>query len=423
MSSEAESLPLAAPAAHATAGEARNPFRVRGYVIWLIASVLAGTGVGIQAVTVPLFVRDRVSDDHRALAIAAVLVCQNAPAALFALVGGVVADRVERRRILVRTYGVAALVSVGYVVLSSSETRWIWPAFVLSAIVGSAGAFTNPARQSMVPQIVSRAMIQNAAIFGTMAFMATLQFAGPALGGVLVDGPGLSFAFGTEVGLLAAAAMLFARIATDRPIPTGRTVFRDLADGIRYIRGQPTILSMIALGTLPETLLMGPLTANLPIFVPDELHRSDKFIGLLFGSMGLGIVLGSVVLASYRFPRRGPLVLLSIVFGGGMIALFSLSPSVWVAMPAMVIMGATGPAIFINFVVALIQEHTDPRLMGRVMSVYGLSFTSSLPIGFGQAALTSTLFGPRVSLMISGLVCFAIGVACFSLMRGVRRLS
>jgi len=106
-----------------------------------------------------------------------------------------------------------------------------------------------------------------------------------------------------------------------------------------------------------------------------------------------------------------------------MIALFSLSPSVWVAMPAMVIMGATGPAIFINFVVALIQEHTDPRLMGRVMSVYGLSFTSSLPIGFGQAALTSTLFGPRVSLMISGLVCFAIGVACFSLMRGVRRLS
>jgi MFS family permease len=142
---------------------------------------------------------------------------------------------------------VAALVSVGYVVLSSSETRWIWPAFVLSAIVGSAGAFTNPARQSMVPQIVSRAMIQNAAIFGTMAFMATLQFAGPALGGVLVDGPGLSFAFGTEVGLLAAAAMLFARIATDRPIPTGRTVFRDLADGIRYIRGQPTILSMIAL--------------------------------------------------------------------------------------------------------------------------------------------------------------------------------
>ena len=112
MSSEAESLPLAAPAAHAAAGEARNPFRVRGYVTWLIASVLAGTGVGIQAVTVPLFVRDRVSDDHRALAIAAVLVCQNAPAALFALVGGVVADRVERRRILVRTYGVAALVSV-----------------------------------------------------------------------------------------------------------------------------------------------------------------------------------------------------------------------------------------------------------------------------------------------------------------------
>jgi len=424
MSSEAEALPVqASPGALGATHESRNPFRVPGYVFWLVASVLAGTGVGIQAVTVPLFVRDRASEDHRALAIAAVLVCQNAPAAIFALVGGVVADRVERRRILIRTYAVAALVSVGYVLLSSSETRWIWPAFLLSAIVGSAGAFTNPARQSMVPQIVSRAMIQNAAIFGTMAFMATLQFAGPAIGGVLVDGPGLSFAFAMEVALLAAAALLFSRIATDRPIPTGRTVFRDLADGIRYIRSQRTILSMIALGALPGMLLMGPLTVNLPIFVPDELHRGDKFIGLLFGSMGLGIVLGSTVLASYRFNRRGALVLLSIVFGGGLIALFSMSPSVWVAMPVMVLMGATGPAIFINFVVALIQENTDPRMMGRVMSVYGLSFTSSLPIGYGQAALTSTLFGPRVSLTISGLVCLAIGVGCFSLMRGVRRLS
>ncbi|MEP7214711.1 MAG: MFS transporter [Anaerolineaceae bacterium] len=88
----------------AAAKETRNPFATPVYRSWWAASVVAGTGVGIQAVTVPLFIRDRVSENHRPLAIAAALICQTLPGAALALFGGVVADRVERRRILVRSY-------------------------------------------------------------------------------------------------------------------------------------------------------------------------------------------------------------------------------------------------------------------------------------------------------------------------------
>ncbi|WBL35246.1 MFS transporter [Tepidiforma flava] len=104
------------------AGISRNPFTVAKYRAWWFASVAAGMGVGIQAVTVPLFIRDRVAEDQRAAAIAAALICQTLPGAALALLGGVVADRVERRRVLVRTYQiVAAAVSLVYVALAG---RW-----------------------------------------------------------------------------------------------------------------------------------------------------------------------------------------------------------------------------------------------------------------------------------------------------------
>ena len=191
--------------------------------------MVAGTGVGIQSVTVPLYIKDRVAEDHRATAIAAALICQTLPGAVLALLGGVIADRVERRRILVRTYFVAAAVSLVYVALAGSGARFIWPVFFLAAVVGSAGAFTNPARQSMMPQLLAQSQLQNGAIFGTMAFMATLQFGGPAIGGILADGAGLTLAFSVEVAALAVAALLFWTIATDAPVRTGKSVFHDLA--------------------------------------------------------------------------------------------------------------------------------------------------------------------------------------------------
>ncbi|MCC6421286.1 MAG: MFS transporter, partial [Gemmataceae bacterium] len=216
--------------------ESGNPFTNRNYRLWWLASVVAGSGVGIQATTVPLFIKDRVAEDNRAIVIAAALICLTLPAALFVLVGGVVADRVERRRILVRTYSVAAVVSCVYVALAGWEAGFIWPVFILSAVVGSAGAFTNPARQSMIPQILRPSQLQNGVILGTMAFTATLQFGGPTIGGLLADGPGLTTAFTVEVVMLLFAALLFSRVATDAPIPTGKSVRHDLAEGLRYLK-------------------------------------------------------------------------------------------------------------------------------------------------------------------------------------------
>lgn len=413
-------LPQTPPA---VAGDSRNPFTVAGFRLWWIASVVAGTGVGIQAVTVPLYIRDRVSDDQRAVAIAAALICQTLPGAALALVGGVVADRVERRRILVRTYLVAAAVSLVYVALAGSEAAMIWPVFILAAIVGSAGAFTNPARQSMVPQIVRQSQLQNAAIFGTMAFMATLQFGGPAIGGILADGPGLSVAFAVEVAALALAAVLFSRIATDPPAPTGKSVFRDLVEGLRYVRHNSSLLGILLLGTVPGMLLMGPFMVTMVLIVQDVYGASDKFVGFLVGSMGAGILIGSLLMSVLKLKRRGLLLCFSLLGGGLFWFLYGFAPNVWVAMGLVVIAGILGPAIFINFAVALLQENSERAMMGRVMSIYGLSFSASTPIGYAQAAGQVALWGPQTTVIVSAGIVMVLGMLAMLFLRPVTRLA
>ncbi len=408
--------------AEALARESRNPFAVANYRKWWAASVVAGSGVGIQAVTVPLFIRDRVSSDHRAIAIAAALICQTLPGAIFALLGGVVADRVERRRILVRTYSVAATVSCTYVVLSLLDVSIVWPVFLLAAVVGSAGAFTNPARQSMMPQILRPSQLQNGVILGTMAFMATLQFGGPTAGGLIADSAGLTVAFIAEVAMLGSAAFLFSRIATDQPVRTGRNVRGDLVDGLRYVRKSPSIVGLLLLGTVPGMFLMGPFAVTIVLMVQDIFHESDKFVGILWGCFGAGILLGSVLMTVIRLPRRGFFLCASVLFGGIMSTLYGLSSSISLSMVLLITFGALGPAIFINFAVALLQETAEPRMMGRVMSMYSLAFTASTPVGYLQAGIVTSFFGPQPTIVASGIITIVIGLAAIAFLRPVRRL-
>ncbi len=403
-------------------GGLRNPFSTAGYRVWWLASVVAGLGVGVQTTTVPLFIKDRVSVDHRELAIAAALICQQLPAALFALIGGVIADRVERRRILVRTYGVAACVSLTYVFLSGSDVRFIWPVFILSAVVGSAGAFTNPARQSMMPQILRSSQLQNGVIFGTMAFMASLQFVGPSVGGVIADSASLTWAFALEVTMLSLGAIFFSRIATDTPVPTGRHVFHDLADGLRYIRQSPALVGVLVLGAAPGVLIMGPFSVTVVAMVKDVFHESDKFVGFLWGAFGGGILLGSIAMSFMRPRRRGALLCFAVIVGGGLMALYGATTSVVVALVVLLVAGSVGPAIFINFGVALLQENVERNMMGRVMSMWGLVFTVSSAVGYAQAGAVSNAFGPHVTVVAGGTICAAVGLIALFTMRPLTRL-
>lgn len=423
--SEAEvTIPAAATAAmpgeEAAAGT-RNPFTSPRYRQWLTASIISAGGVGITNVTVPLFIRDRVSEDLRAIAIAAALISLTLPGALLTLVGGTFADRIERRRILVRTYSVAAMVSVAYVLLSAFDAGFIWPVFFLSAIVGACNAFGQPARQSMLPHIVSRTQLQNGVIFGMMGFMAMLQFLGPTIGGLLADLAGLTTAFSVEVVLLFFAAFVFSRIVTEQPPPTGRSVLNDLVGGLRYVRSHTAILGLLCLGAIPGIFFIGPFAVTIPLVVPDILERSDKWVGILAGCFGAGVVIGSIILAIRPIPRRGLAILYSCVAGGAVLVVYGLSDALLLSMATLFVWGL-GASVFINYAATLIQENTDPAVMGRVMSMYFLSFQLSLPIGYALSGVLVSVFGIREALIGNGVVAIVIGALCLIFLREVRAI-
>jgi MFS family permease len=403
------------------AAASRNPFASPGFARWWLGSLVAGTGVGIQSVTVPLFVRDRVGPDERALAIAAALVATTLPAALLALVGGAVADRVERRRILVRTYAIAAAVSAAYVALCELDVRSIWPVFPLAAAVGSAAAFTNPARASLLPQLVTRMQLQNGVILGTMGFMAALQFAGPSIAGLTVDASGLTSAFALEMALLAAGAAVFGGLRTGPVTPTGRRVLADLQDGLRYAASHPALRALLLLALVPGVLFIGPFAVTIALVVPDVLHAADKWVGLLWGCFGAGVFTGSLLLTWHPLPRRGLAVCISNTLGGLTLVGYGLSDSLPLSV-ALLFFWGLGASIFMNYVVTLLQEHAEPAMMGRVMSMYSLAFFLSAPAGYAQAGLVTRLFDPQTTLVASGVVAIAIGVATLALARTVRAL-
>lgn len=410
------------PGSVTTPDGSRNPFHSPRFRRWWTASLVAGTGVGIQTVTVPLYVRDRVPDDERAVAIASVLIAQTLPGAFLALLGGATADRVEHRRILVRTYSLAALVSVVYVLLCWSETPRIWPVFPLAALVGSAGAFTNPTRQSMLPQLVGGDALQNGVIFGTMGFMATLQFVGPSVGGLLTEGFGLATAFSAEVALLLLAALAYSGIRTASPPASGRNVLGDLADGLRYVAGQPALRGVLLMATIPGIFFVGPFAVTVPILVPDVFGASDLWVGLLWGCFGGGVFAGSVALTLWPVPRRGLALCASTLAGGLVLIAYSRSRSLPLSAGLLVVWGL-GASVFINYAVALLQHHAQPRMIGRVMSMYTLMFFVTSPLGYFQAGLLSDAIGPQAMMLASGTIAAALGAGALLFLRPVRALT
>ena len=389
----------------------RNPFGSRDYRAWLTASVVTALGVGIQIVTVPLFIRDRVDPDERAAVIAGALIIQTLPGVFLTLLGGVIADRVEPRLLLFRATAVAATVSAVYVVLAAAEVTIVWPVFALSAAVGAVAAFEQPARQGVLPQMVTRPQLQNAVILGNVGFLAAGQFAGPALGGFVGGDAGLTAAFALETGLLALGALLFLTLGRYEPrAPERRDIRSDLAEGLRYVRGSRNIVGLLVLAAMPGVFFAGPLTVNMLLVVEDVLELPDRLVGILFGTFGAGMIVSSALMTLRPLPRRGLMLALSPVVGGPILALYGLSETPWLTVAALLAIGPPA-AVFTNLSLALLQEQTEEAVMGRVMGVYSLMFVASAPIGYAQTGLVTSLIGPQASIVASALAGAVIGIA------------
>lgn len=326
------------------------------------------------------------------------------PMLLFSLIGGVVADRVSKRRVLMTSQMIIGACAGMLAFLVISDLIQIWHMTLVAFVMGTCFAFNMPARQSFVAEIISRERLMNAIALNN-AGMNMSRVVGPALAGFLI---GLSWVGIGGVYIIMVLMYAFVVFSLFRirdrgaaPNPNKISGFRSLTDGLRYIRGNAILMALLMLAFAPVMLGM-PYQALMPVFAEDVFDVGASGLGLLMTVNGIGALLGSLAIASLtNVTRRGLVQLgLGITFGLSL-ALFAFGNSYILALGALLIVGAAS-AGYMSLNSTLVMDTAEPQYHGRVMSIYMLTF-SLMPLSVLPVGALADAFGAPVTIGLGGV--------------------
>ncbi len=343
------------------------------------------------------------------------------PIFLFSLIGGVVADRVERRLILLGSQWVQ-MASAGLLTILVA-TGWVhvWHILCLSFISGFAQAFGGPAYQALIPTLVEKEDMPNAIALNSIQFNIAVMV-GPALAGQALAKLGEKWCFGLNALSFLAPIVSLSIISTRfLPLKTTETMFTSLKQGIVFARKQTSMEALIILAFCMTALGM-PMRTYIPVFVKDIFHRGPETYGNLLALMGLGSIFGSLTIATAGNIKRKGLVALGalICLGAGILG-FALSKAVPFSGIMLVLVGAAMMAVFAT-VNSLVQLMTTNEMRGRVMSVYNFAFRGGMPMGNLLSGWLVPLFTAPVVLTVNGALLIALGLYFLLVQRRVAAL-
>lgn len=317
--------------------------------------------------------------------------CRMAPILVFTLFAGVVADRMERRRLMFFTQTAAMLMALILALLVTFNLVQVWMVLVIAVGRGIMMSFNGPARQSLVSDLVPREDLMNAVALNFATINLT-RVIGPAVGGLLIATVGVAGAFyfnaASFVAVLYGLALMRFPERSQKVNP--KSMLADLVGGVRYLRSQPTLWMLVLLALLP-VLFGNPYLTMMPVFAQDVLDVGSAGLGFLSAASGLGAVVGALVLASRtRGGRRGWILLLCLVAFGLSLGVFAFSRWFWLSLLAMIMVGGCQQA-FDTMNNTLLQENVDEEYRGRALSTLflnrGLAPLGAILVGVGTEAV------------------------------------
>jgi MFS family permease len=319
-----------------------------------------------------------------------------APLLLFALVGGVVADRLPRRRVLLASQSVLGGCAAIIAALALLDALVPWHLVAVGLGQGTAFAFNVPSRQALVTDLVGPARLRSAVALNTTATNAC-RIAGPALAGVLLGLPGVGVpgVFAVVAVMYAAGIALVAaiRVAPASSDPRRGSAFGQLVEGLAYVRSSPVLVALLALAVVPPFFGL-PYQMLLPLFSETVFGVGAAGLGLLTAASGAGALAGSLAVAALaESPRPAVLQLgLGVGFGLALVA-FGAAPSFAVAVVLLAVAGFASSA-YTALNNTLVMANSEPRLHGRVMSVYLLTLGVTPVAAFPMSWLADRVGGP-----------------------------
>ncbi len=331
------------------------------------------------------------------------------PIFLFSLIGGVVADRMERRKVLLGSQYVQMGTATILTVLVATGRVHVWEILCLSFISGLAQAFGGPAYQALIPTLVEKEDMPNAIALNSIQFNVAVMV-GPALAGIALAKLGEQWCFGLNA-LSFLAPIISLTVITTRflPVKTTESMLTSLKEGIKFTRKQSSMEALIVLAFCMTALAM-PMRTYIPVFVKDIFRRGPETYGNLLSLMGLGSIVGSLAIASAgNMRRKGLVALTALLCLGGGISVFALSKSLPLSGGVLVLVGAAMMAVFAT-VSSLVQLITTNEMRGRVMSVYNFAFRGGMPMGNLLSGWLVPAFTAPVVLSANGFLLILVAL-------------
>ena len=343
------------------------------------------------------------------------------PIFLFSLLGGVIADRFDRRKLLIGSQ----LVQMSCAFLLASFFAFskvhVWEILSLSFVVGLAQAFGGPAYQALIPTLVQPKDLPNAIALNSIQFNLA-RVIGPMLGGLALTSLGAAWCFSLN-GFSFVAVIISLLLLQIRPIlaKPGISLLSSMKEGIKFIRGKEEMLPLIVLAFL-MTFLGVPLIVFLPVVARDIFHQGASIYTLLLCTSGAGAVAGALLVAAFgHIPNKGQATLMTLVVLGALITAFAMSKSLILTCILLFLAGAALIAVF-SMISSLVQLIAPDEMRGRVMSVYNVAFRGGMPIGALITGALVPVFTVPVVLGVNGVLLSCLGLYFLLIHRRVARL-
>jgi MFS family permease len=399
------SVERAAPLGLAGRVRSLETFRALGnnpnFRLYWCGALTSNVGTWMQMVAQGWLVYQLTSS---AFMLGAVGFAQSLPILLFSLFGGVLADRFERRRLMVWTQTGMMVLAFALAFLTLRGVITIWHILAIAFLNGTVNAFNTPVRQSIVSDLVRREDLQNAIAINSTQFQLSRSL-GPALAGATLAlvGPGWCF----FINAMSFVAVIWTLLAMDvPPLPARRrsSTFSSIKESFLYVRSEPTVFALLLIAAIPS-LFGQPYQQMLPALSEGVLRAGPTGLGVLQSAAGLGAVAGSLTIASLARSRRSGMTLIgAVILLGFALEVFGLSRVFWASSAVLFVVGFAQMS-YNALNQTFLQQQLPDEMRGRVLALLTLTTFGLQPFGAMQAGTISAFLGPSMAMVVGGRVC------------------
>jgi MFS family permease len=332
-----------------------------------------------------------------------VVALQTLPVLLLGPYGGVVADRVDKRKLMMMLQSMMGVLALALGLLTVSHVVALWQVYVLAFLLGLNNCFENPARQSFVLEMVGPKDLRNAVSLNSVLVNAA-RAVGPAIAGLIIATGGLGICFLLNALSFVAVVLSLARLDVSKlqpSVPTTRGRGQ-LREGLSYVRRNSRLVTPLLMMGLVGCLAY-EFQVTLPVVAKQTFGGGSEVYGFMTAAMGVGAVIGGLYVAARGRTGIRSLVNSAAVFGV-VIAAAALAPTLWLELIALGLVGAASVG-FLSKGNSTLQLEASPQMRGRVMALWAVAFLGSTPIGGPIAGVISEQFGGRAGLGIGALAC------------------